>query len=331
MLGFASGMRDIAIEDITDAALHIYDLAVRTPLVRLRTDGDARARLHAKNSRVFLKLESFQPVGSFKLRGAHNVVRQLSRSEAKDGVWTVSAGNAGQGVALAARHAGIPCSVMVVETAPRTKLEAMRRLGAALVPASYDECWQTAEARYSSRMQGHFVHPFDDDRLMAGHGTIALEILEDLPDVTAVVGAVGGGGLIGGVGAALRALRPDVTVIAAEPETAAPFAESLAHGSPRRATNWQASFVDGAGGKSVLPRMWPLLSRVVDESIVVPLDDVARAMRAVAERGHVIAEGAGACAVAAALGRRTPGTIVAIVSGGNIDLDTFASIVASAP
>jgi len=324
-------MRDIAIEDITDAARHIYDLAIRTPLVRLPMDGDTRGHLREGTSRVFLKLETLQPVGSFKLRGAHNVVRQLSRSESRDGVWTVSAGNAGQGVALAARHAGIPCSVMAVETAPRTKLDAMRRLGATLVPASYDECWQTAEARYSSRMRGYFVHPFDDDRLMAGHGTIALEILADLPDVTAVVGSLGGGGLIGGVGAALRALRPDVAVVAAEPETAAPFAESLAHGGPRRATEWQASFVDGAGGKSVLPRMWPLLSRVVDESMVIPLAQVAQAMRVVAERGHVIAEGAGACAVAAALSRRTPGAVVAIVSGGNVDLDTFAAIVAAVP
>jgi threonine dehydratase len=321
-------MRDIAIGDITDAAQHIYDLAVRTPLVRLALpEGESRdARAH----QLFLKLELLQPVGSFKLRGAHNVVRQLTPAETRDGVWTVSAGNAGLGVALAARHAGLGCSVMVVETAPRTKLDAMARLGAVLVPASYDECWQAVETRYSSRLAGHFIHPFDDDRFMAGNATIALEILEDLPDVAIVVGALGGGGLLGGVGAALRALRPAARVVAAEPETASPFAESLAHGGPRAATRWHASFVDGAGGKSVLPSMWPLLSRVVHDSVVVSLADTAEAMRLVAERCHIIAEGAGACAVAAALTVSTPGPVVAIVSGGNIDLATFASVVRAA-
>jgi threonine dehydratase len=255
-------------------------------------------------------------------------LRRLTPTETRDGVWTVSAGNAGQGVALAARHAGLPCSVMVVETAPRAKIDAIRTLGATIVPASYDECWQTVESRCSPRMRGRFVHPFDDDAFMAGNGTIALEILEDLPDVETVIASLGGGGLIGGVASALRSLRPSVDVFAAEPETAAPFDTSLKNGRASYFDGWRASFVDGAGGKSVLPTMWPLLARVLTGSIVVTLAEVAAAMRLVAERCHVIAEGAGACAVAAALSGRAHGKTVAIVSGGNIDLATFAAIVA---
>ncbi len=318
-------MRDIAIRDIHDAANNIYDVAVRTPLARLELPDEVAARVGAPE--IFLKLETLQPIGSFKIRGARNALRQLTPSEIGDGVWTASAGNAGQGVALAARHAGVPCSVMVVDTAPRAKIDAIRRLGATIVPASYDECWQTIETRCSPRMTGRFVHPFDDDNFMAGNGTISLEILEDLPDVDVVIGSLGGGGLLGGVGAALHALKPRVAVFAAEPETAAPFDVSLRNGRASYCDGWQASFVDGAGGKSVLPTMWPLLSRVVMGSIVVPLSDVAAAMKLVAERCHVIAEGAAACAVAAALTGRVRGKIVAIVSGGNIDLVTFNSIV----
>jgi threonine dehydratase len=255
----------------------------------------------------------------------------MHANELRDGVWTVSAGNAAQGVALAARHAGVPCSVMVMDTAPRAKVDAITRLGAEIVFATYDECWQTVEAHASPRMRGRLVHPFDDDRFIAGNATLGLEILDDLPGVTAVVGSVGGGGLLSGVGSAIRALRPDVEVYAAEPETAAPLRASLDRGRASRFEAWQASFVDGAGGRSVLPTMWPLLSRVVTDSIVVPLADIASAMRLVAERCRVITEGAAGCAVAAALSGRVKGRVVAIASGGNIDLAKFASLVGACP
>jgi threonine dehydratase len=216
---------------------------------------------------------------------------------------------------------------MVSDTAPQTKLNAIRQLGATVVPASYDECWRTVETHGSPRMRGRFVHPFDDDRFIAGNGTLGLEILEDLPHVDAIVGPVGGGGLLSGVASAVRAVRPATRIFAAEPETAAPLATSLRNGHASTFDGWRASFVDGAGGKSVLPTMWPLLSRLVESSIVVPLSDAAAAMKLVADRCHVIMEGAAACAVAAALSGRIRGTIVAIVSGGNIDLGTFATLV----
>jgi threonine dehydratase len=215
---------------------------------------------------------------------------------------------------------------MVMDTAPRTKVEAIRTLGATMVMTSYDECWRTVEAHGSPRMRGRFVHPFDDDRFIAGNATLGVEIVEDLPHVDAIVGAVGGGGLLGGVGSAVRALKPDTRIVAAEPETAAPLSTSLRNGCPSQFDAWQASFVDGAGGKSVLPTMWPLLSRLVESSIVVSLSDVADAMRLVADRCHVVMEGAAGCAVAAAMSGRLRGTIVAIVSGGNIDLSTFAGL-----
>jgi threonine dehydratase len=322
-------VREIPLHDIQAAAGAVYDLVVRTPLIRLALPPAPDRR---PDTEVFLKLETLQPIGSFKIRGAHNAVRQLSEADRRDGVWTVSAGNAGQGVALAARHADIPCSVMVSDTAPRTKVEAIRALGATLIPASYDECWRTVEAHASPRMRGHFVHPFDDDRFIAGNGTLGLEIVEDLPHVDAIVAAVGGGGLLSGVASAVKALKPDTRVVAAEPETAAPLAASLRSGRASRFDGWQASFVDGAGGQSVLPTMWPLLSRLVDSSIVVPLSEVAAAMRLVADRCHVVMEGAAGCAVAAALSGQIRGTVVAVVSGGNIDLGRFAELTgASAP
>jgi threonine dehydratase len=219
---------------------------------------------------------------------------------------------------------------MVIETAPDTKLRSVARLGATIVKASYDECWRTVESHASNRMRGHFVHPFDDDDFIAGNGTVGLEILEDLPDVDAVVAALGGGGLLSGIGAVMRARSPRVKVFAAEPETAAPLALSLTRGEASRFDAWTPSFVDGAGGKSVLPSMWPLLKTLVDDSIVMPLDDIAAAMRKAAERVHVVAEGAGGTAVAAALsGRAGAGKIVAVVSGGNIDLSRFSELVAT--
>ncbi|HEV8311382.1 MAG TPA: pyridoxal-phosphate dependent enzyme [Methylomirabilota bacterium] len=327
-------MRHITLDSIRDAATAIYRVAVRTPLVRLDLPGERRPGSEATDRplEIYLKLETLQPIGSFKIRGAYNAVRHLSGRDLAQGVWTVSAGNAAQGVALAARTVGAACSVMVIDTAPATKLRAIERLGATIVKASYDEAWRTVETHRAERMPGFFVHPFDDDRFISGNGTIGLEIVEDLPDVDAVVAPLGGGGLLSGIAGALRVVRPEARVYAAEPETAAPLAVSLAAGRPSYFPGWQASFVDGAGGKSVLPSMWPMLSEWLAGSIVVSLDEVARAMREVAERVHVIAEGAAACAVAAAVsGRAGAGKVVAVVSGGNIDLSRFASLVGAGP
>jgi threonine dehydratase len=316
-------MRHISLDAVTEAARHVYRAAVRTPLIRLDFPFGAEGA-----PEIYLKLESLQPIGSFKIRGAWNAIRKLPPDALKDGVWTVSAGNAAQGVAFAARLAGVPCSVMVMDTAPQTKLRAIETLGATIVKTTYDECWKTVESHASPRMRGHFVHPFDDDDFIAGNATAGLEILEDLPDVDAVVAAVGGGGLLSGIASVMRASKPGVRIFAAEPETAAPFAASLAKGEASYFENWQPSFVDGAGGKSVLPTMWPLLKELVDGSIVVSLEAIAAAMRRAAERVHVVAEGAGATAIAAALsGRAGPGKIVAVVSGGNIDLARFAQLV----
>jgi len=315
--------RQISLETIRDAARTVYDAAVRTPLVPLRLDPGG--------PEIYLKLETLQPIGSFKIRGAWNAVRHLDAATLARGVWTVSAGNAAQGVALAARRAGAPCSVLVMDTAPKTKLDAIERLGATIVKASYEECWQAVERHRSDRMPGRLVHPFDDDRFISGNGTIGLEIVADLPDVDAVIAPLGGGGLLAGIACALRALRPETRIYAAEPETAAPLAASFAAGRASYFEGWRASFVDGAGGKSVLETMWPLLREWVSDAIVVSLDDAARAMRLAADRVHVIAEGAAACAIAAALspamaehGHRK---IVAVVSGGNIDLARFAQLV----
>lgn len=318
-------MRHIPIEAIEDAARHVYEAAVRTPLIKLdlpfADDGVVRPD-------IYLKLESLQPIGSFKIRGAWNAVRKLTGDQLRDGVWTVSAGNAAQGVAFAARRAGVPCSVMVMDTAPETKLRSIERLGATIAKASYDECWQTVIAHASPRMRGHFVHPFDDDDFIAGNATAGLEILDELPEVDAVVASLGGGGLLSGIGSVMRARKPSVKVYAAEPATASPLATSLAKGEPSYFDGWTPSFVDGAGGKSVLTTMWPLLKELVDASIVMELADIAAAMRYAADRVHVVAEGAAGCAIAAAIsGRAGTGKVVAVVSGGNIDLARFATLV----
>lgn len=320
--------RSISIDTIRDAARSIYDVAIRTPLVPI-------GAIAPGGPEIFLKLETLQPIGSFKIRGAYNAIRRLSPGQLANGVWTVSAGNAAQGVALAARRVGARCSVMVMNTAPDAKLRAIDRLGATIVKATYDECWRTVEAHGSDRMTGHFVHPFDDDDFISGNGTVGLEIVEDLPDLDAVVAPVGGGGLLSGIGVAMRALRPEAKVYAAEPETAAPLERSMRAGKASRFDEWQSSFVDGAGGKSVLDTMWPLLHEYVHASIVVSLDDAARAMLLVAERARVIAEGAAACAVAAAVSPAMAASghkkVVAVVSGGNVDLAKFAQLVGACP
>jgi len=316
----APPVRPVTLAEIRAARERIKNVAVRTPLVRLLHGTDA--------PEIWLKLENLQPINAFKIRGAANAVAMLSAEDRAKGVWTISAGNAGQGVAYAAREAGIPCTVVVIETAPETKIDRMRNLGATLVRAPFDACWNAMEARAFPGVEGTFIHPFDDQDFVTGNATLGLEILEDLPGVRTVITAIGGGGLIAGVGSAIRALAPDVRILGAEPETAAPGAASFAAGEPRVFEGWQATFVDGAGGKSIFPRMWERMHGVVDGSIVVTLDEVKRAMRLVAEKTRVIAEGAGALGVAAALsGRAGEGPIVAVVSGGNIDLKKFAELI----
>jgi len=311
--------RNIPPGMIDDARKHVYEAAIRTPLVRLNYDGPAE---------IYLKLECLQPIGAFKIRGAYNAVRLLPEAERRRGVWTVSAGNAAQGVALAARKAGVPCRVLVIDAAPTAKLDAVRRLGGEIVKASYDDCWKALADRAHPAMNGAFVHPFEDDEFIAGNASAGLEILEDLPDVEAIVASFGGGGLSCGIAAAMKERAPKVKVFAAEPETAAPLAWSLAAGSPQKFPTWKASWVDGCGGKSVFPRMWDLAHHLLAGSIVSTLDEVRVAMKIVAERNHVISEGAGACAVAAGLsGKCGARKIVCIVSGGNIDLSMFAQLV----
>ena len=316
----APPVRPVTIEEIRAAEKRIRGIITRTPLVRLQLEPSA--------PEVWLKLENLQPINAFKLRGAANAVALLDPAERQRGVWTISAGNAGQGVAYAARVAGVPCTVVAIETAPETKIERMRNLGARIVKAPFDLCWKAMEERAFPGVEGAFVHPFDDHDFIAGNATIGLEILEDLPSVKTVIAAIGGGGLIAGIGSALRPLAPHVRVLGAEPETAAPGALSFQSGSAREFSAWQQSFVDGAGGKSVFPRMWERMQGIVDGSIVVSLDEVRKAMRLVAEKSRVIAEGAGALAVAAALsGKAGDGPIVAVISGGNIDLKKFAELI----
>src|SRR5262245_19753387 len=316
-------VRPIALEEIRAARERIARTIVRTPLVRLELGKD--------EPDVRLKLENLQPINAYKLRGAANAVAMLPDAERRRGVWTISAGNAGQGVAYAARQAGVPCTVVAIETAPLAKLERMKALGAKLILVPYATAWKALDDRAYPGAEGTFVHPFDDHQFIAGHATMGLEILEDAPETAAVVTAIGGGGLITGVGSAVKALKPEVKVWGAEPETAAPMSLSLAKGSPQAFADWKASFVDGAGGQSVFPRMWQRMKPIVDGAIVVTLEETKRAMRMMAEKTRVIAEGAGALPLAAALtGKAGKGPIVCVVSGGNIDLKKFAELITSA-
>jgi threonine dehydratase len=313
-------VRPLTLEEIRAARARIAGTIQRTPLFRLDLGGTFPD--------IRLKLENLQPTNSYKVRGAANAVAMLSESERQQGVWTISAGNAGQGVAYAARAAGVPCSVVVIETAPAAKIERMRALGARLVPVPYDVAWQALDDHAYPGMEGTFIHPFDNHNFIAGHATMGLEILEDVPDAAAVIGAIGGGGLISGVASAIKALAPRVSIWGAEPETAAPAALSFERGAPQVFPDWRASFVDGAGGHSVFPRMWQRICPLVQGSLVVTLEETRQAMRLMAEKARVIAEGAGALALAAGLsGRAGRGPIVAIVSGGNVDLTTYCRLV----
>jgi threonine dehydratase len=322
MLAALDAVRPIELAEIQEARRRIAATIVRTPLVRLE--------LGPGYPDIRLKLENLQPINAYKLRGAANAVAMLSDAERKRGVWTISAGNAGQGVAYAARQAGVPCTVVAIETAPASKMQRMKALGATLVPVPYEVAWKALGERSFPGVEGTFVHPFDDHNFIAGHGTMGLEILEDAPDAVAVIAAIGGGGLITGVGSAIKALKPEIRILGAEPQTAAPAARSFAAGCPQEFPEWEASFVDGAGGHSVFPRMWERMKPLVDGCIVVTLEQTKQAMRLLAEKARVVSEGAGALSLAAALtGQAGQGPIVAIVSGGNVDLQKFCEILSS--
>jgi len=309
----------IALDEIRRAREVLDGVAVRTPLVRLEVDAPCE---------LYVKLETLQPVNSFKIRGAGNAVLQASDDELRDGVLTASAGNMAQGVAWSARARGVPATIVVPEHAPETKLAAIGRLGGRVIRVPYEEWWQTLVTGRYEGVDGLFVHPVDDERVMAGNGTIGLEIVEDLPDVDTVVVPYGGGGLTTGIGSAVKQLRPEARLIAVEPETGAPVNATLAAGEPTP-VEYTPSFVDGSGSRELIPRVWTHVEGLIDGAWAAPLPDVAAAVRLLAERARVVAEGAGALAVAAALaGQAGEGMVVAVVSGGNIDFAVLSEILA---
>ncbi|MCH8956407.1 threonine/serine dehydratase [candidate division KSB1 bacterium] len=309
------------LEDIRAARERIAGSAIRTPLIRLNVDGAP--------GEIYLKLENLQPIGSFKIRGAGNAMRLVGKEKLSNGVYTASAGNMAQGLAWNAREMGVPCEVIVPDRAPETKLAAIKRLGGKVVKVPFDEWWQVIIEHTYPGLDSFFIHPVSDSAVIAGNGTIGLEILEDLPDVETVVIPFGGGGLSSGIAAAIRSLKSNTRIYACEVETAAPLKTSLNAGSPQT-VDYTPSFVDGIGGRSVLKEMWPLVSSLIDDSLVVSLQQVSRALKLLIERNRVLAEGAGAAAVAAALsGMAGSGKIVCIVSGGNIDFDKLAEIIST--
>ena len=309
------------LEDIRAARERLSGSAIRTPLIRLNVE-DAPAE-------IYLKLENLQPIGSFKIRGAGNAMRLIDKEKLSNGVYTASAGNMAQGVAWNAREMGVPCEVIVPDTAPETKLAAIKRLGGKVVKVPFDEWWQVIIEHTYPGLDSFFIHPVSDSAVIAGNGTIGLEILEDLPDVETVVIPFGGGGLSSGIATAIRSSKSNARIYACEVETAAPLKASLKAGSPQT-VEYTPSFVDGIGGRSVLEEMWALVSNLIDDSLVVSLQQVSRALKLLIERNRVIAEGAGAAAVAAALsGMAGSGKVVCVISGGNIDSDKLAEIIST--
>jgi threonine dehydratase len=306
------------LDDVRAARERISSTVVRTPLIRLQVDSP---------SEIWLKLENLQPIGSFKLRGATNAVLRLSPEQMAQGVYTASAGNMAQGVAWGARAAGVPCTVVMPETAPRTKVDAVKRLGASIIPLPYDDWWATLVNHGREGIRGTFIHPVAHRDVMAGNGTIGLEIIEDLPDVDAVLVPFGGGGLISGVATAVRALSPKAKILGCEVATSTPLTAALAADAPVTVER-TPSFVDGIGGRGLLPEMFPIVRDLVHGALVAPLDEVASAVRLLLERARVVAEGAGATPVACALGRSgmKGEKIVCVVSGGNIDTTTLAEL-----
>ena len=312
----------IELAAIEAARGRIAGAAVRTPLVRLHA-GDGPAE-------IYLKLENLQPVNSFKIRGATSAVMLAPTRERAKGLVTASAGNMAQGVAWAARELGIPATIVVPEHAPEAKLAAIRRLGGQVRKLPYDDWWNVIVTSHVDGVEGLFVHPVQDAAVMAGNGTIGLEILEDLPDPDVVVIPYGGGGLTVGIASAIKALRPGTRIVTAEPDTAAALVAAFRAGQPAEA-GYRASFVDGSGSRRVLDSMWPLVRPLVDSALAIPVADVAAAVRILAERARVIAEGAGALAPAAALsGRAGGGKLVCVVSGGNINLSKLTEILQGA-
>jgi len=308
---------DVTLADIRAARQRLAGVALRTPLVRLDAPGAA--------GEIWLKLENLQPIGSFKLRGAANAMLLAGRERLARGVYTASAGNMAQGVAWAARHFGVPCQVVVPDTAPRAKIDAVERLGGHVVSVPYERWWQTVVDHSYPGLDGVFVHPVSDPAVVAGNGTIGLEILEELPDVDTVLVPFGGGGLSSGIATAVRALRPDATVYGCEVDTAPSLSTALAAGEPTRIER-TPSFVDGIGGMGVLTEMWPLVSALLSGALVSSVGEIAAAVRLLAERARVVAEGAGGAAVAAALRHKVEGKVVCVVSGGNIDAAKLATI-----
>lgn len=308
----------VSLSSVQDARHVIANSAIRTPLVRLNTTWNQIVEPDAP-AEIYLKLENLQPIGSFKIRGAANAISRLPKEKLELGVVTASAGNMAQGVAWNARKLGIPCTVIAPDSAPETKIRAIERLGGRVIKVTFDQWWSAFEQRAFPGVAGTFIHAFDDLDVMAGNGTIALEILEDLADPDAVVIPWGGGGLSCGIASVLRELRPGCKVFAAEVSTAAPLAASLSAGAPTE-INYQPSWVDGIGAKAVFPQMFERAKKLIDGSLVAELQSVAGAVKLLAERNHVIAEGAGACPVACALsGKAGTGRVVCVVSGGNID------------
>jgi threonine dehydratase len=311
-------LRQIPLSEIRAAQQRILGCAIRSPLVRLNVD-DAPAE-------IYLKLENLQPIGSFKLRGAANALALTPPSELSDGVYTCSTGNMAQGLAWVARRMGVPCTIIVPDHAPQGKLDAIARLGARSIRVPFDEWWGVLSTRRFPGLKGKFVHPSADTTVMAGNGTIALEILEDLPDVDAILVPYGAGGLCAGIASAIRAQKPDTRVYACEVDTAAPFSASLAAGSPQE-IRYTPSFVEGIGGKTVLPEMWDLVRALLDGSLVSSLSEIGAVIRLMVERNHIVAEGAGGAPVAAALaGKAGRGKVVCVVSGGNLGADRLAAI-----
>jgi len=311
----------LTLSEVNDARRMIAGAAIRTPLVRLNVN-DAPAE-------IYLKLENLQPIGSFKIRGAANAMGHLTPELLSRGVLTASAGNMAQGVAWRARELGIPCTVVAPETAPETKVKAVERLGGRVIKAPFEEWWRAFEERAFPGVDATFVHAFDDPHVMAGNGTIALEIVEDLPEFDAVVIPWGGGGLTCGIAATLRALNSKCRIYACEVAIAAPLTASLAAGSPQ-SINYTPSFVDGISARFVFPQMFDRARSLIDGSLVADLDQISSALRLMTERNHIIAEGAGACPVACALaGQAGGGRVVCIVSGGNIDPAILCGILTS--
>jgi len=309
----------IAIEEIRAARERLAGRVLRTPLVQLDLPDQPAA--------IYLKLENLQPIGSFKLRGALNAVLQTDPDDLRAGVVTASAGNMGQGVAWAARELGLPCTVVVPDHAPETKLAAIERLGGRTLKVPYGRWWQAISESSFPEVEGAFIHPVQDERVMAGNGTIGLEILDDLPEPDRVLVPFGGGGLSVGIASAVKAVRPSTRVYAVEPETGAPLTAAFETGEPRP-VEYQVSFVDGSGAPAVLPAMWPRAREALDGAFSVSLDGTAAAVRLLAERARVVAEGAGALALAAALANGWDETIVCVVSGGNIDTSKLTKILA---